>query len=76
MNKIENKIARVKKKYEVARTNYAVSSEKRKDCIKKMKELGVTPKTIKAQIKKMEEDLKSDEQLLDTKLDTIDEAIG
>lgn len=71
-----DKIVKLKKKYDVSRTNFAVAEQKRKDCKKEMKVLGVTPKNIKSKIKELDKEIESDEKKLNKVLGEIDEKLS
>ncbi len=76
MAKINDKIAEIKRKYDVARTSVAVAEEKKKECVRQMKDLGVTPKNIKKKIKELKATVTKDEAKLNEMLDDINERIG
>lgn len=75
MPNINDKIMKIKQKYDIARTTVAVAEEKTKECARQMKELGVTPKTIKKRLKEMKVIVSGYEKKINDMLDDIDERL-
>ena len=72
---LNEKIIKMKKEYEVARTNHAVAVSKQEACITDMKKLGVTPKNIASTIEKLESKIVKDEKELNELVEEIDESL-